>query len=309
MARYYRMPYTKLFIAAMIVATLALIVGDRGRYVAPRVRLFAGHLFRPGQSGVQAIPMRLSGGGMPQGRRDVHGQSGGEAELAAMESAMAQQAAQIESLNMRLADVTQLRLALPAVPLRIVPSSVLSHGYLSPEKGMTINRGRKQGLAERHWVLDGDNLLAGGRRHGIDNQNAVVDTTGIVGIVSQVGDNISVVRPITSPDVCLAASVVHWDAVRQKWLAVPGVGMVRGAGDGKHLRLDDMRVDLDIRPGDYVVTANHGMGVGVMANLVIGRVVSVSRSRADMLHTIVVEPRSKFSELDRVYVLAPDKSG
>lgn len=306
MARYHRTPYTKLFIAAMIVATLALIVGDRGRFVAPRARMLAGHLFRPAQSGAQAIPMRLSGAGGGGGRSgDVIGSLSHDS-LESYQAALAQQAAEISQLRRQLADVSQIRGELPGAALRVIPTSVLSHAYLAPEKGMTIKRGKSQGVAEGHWVVDGDNLITGGRGSGITDQSAVIDPTGIIGIVSQVGSNVSVVKPITSAGVVLPARVVHWDAQSRQWLALPSVGTVSGAGDGKLLKLENMRVDLDVRAGDYVVTASREAGIGIAENLVIGRVVRVSHAPAEMLHTILVEPRSKFSELNRVYVLAPE---
>lgn len=312
MARYHRTPYTKLFIAALIAATFALIIVDRGRFVAPRARLLASHLFRPAQSGVQAIPMRLSGGGMQPtaggGSTSGAGEFGaaGAAEIRQYEAALAQQADEIYRLRRQLMDVARIRGELPQARLRIIPTSVLSHDYLAPGKSMTVDRGKSHGLKERQWVTDGGNFILGGRRSGIVGQSAVIDSMGLIGIVSQVDGGVSKVKPITSRDVVLPARVVHWNAEAEQWIAVDSVGTVSGVGDGKLLKLENMQADLDIRPGDYVVTASREAGIGLAENLIIGRVIHVSRAPAEMLHTILVEPRSKFSELDRVYVLAPE---
>lgn len=79
-------------------------------------------------------------------------------------------------------------------------------------------------------------------------------------------------------------------------------GMVRGSGE-KHLLLDNIPLQEDVRPGDQVVTAGidgvfpRGIPIGVVTDVGPG---------PELFHRIGVRPHIDFGLLDQVYVLTEE---
>ena len=107
---------------------------------------------------------------------------------------------------------------------------------------------------------------------------------------------------ITNSDSRLAAKVVHWDKRTKRWVDTADVGRLVGAGDGRTMRMELVRANVDVEPGDYVVT--YSAGIGIVDSMIIGEVTEVTPGERGLTHQIAVRPRVNLDKLDEVFVLA-----
>ena len=123
-------------------------------------------------------------------------------------------------------------------------------------------------------------------------------------MIDRVDSSVSQMKLVTSTDCRLAARIVHWDGRSGRWVARGGGadGTTEGAGDGVLVKLLHVDRAVEVRAGDYVVTASNETGLA--ENLIIGQVAQVVTRSADLTHTILIEPRADLAKLDEVYVLS-----
>lgn len=132
-----------------------------------------------------------------------------------------------------------------------------------------------------------------GARDSLAVNMPVVVPNGLVGKVSRVYRDHSVVEPLTS-----ASSGVSVITERSR---VRGVLKPRFGGSARWVRweLDYVQARSDIVPGDVVVTS--GLGGVYPAGIRVGRVVSAAEGPLRM--SVEVEPAVDFSRLEQVFVM------
>ena len=122
-----------------------------------------------------------------------------------------------------------------------------------------------------------------GQRDGVLPGMAVVDELGVVGQVTRVEADASVVNLVVDGDQWLAARVRRTGAL----------AVARGVGDGGgELSIEFMSRDADLRIGDELAADGGAYPPGYP----VGQVVSVDRPEGDIHLTARVRPRARFGE-------------
>ncbi len=140
-----------------------------------------------------------------------------------------------------------------------------------------------------------------GRNQGVDKNMPVVNAQGLVGRVTEVGANSC--KVIAVIDASMSVSVMV-ERTRDN-------GMIRGTldtgADSDQMELYYMASDVDLQPGDRIVTT--GVGGVYPKGLLLGEVVEVSRSEGD--YNALVDPAVDFKRIEEVMVIVgmPDLEG
>ena len=138
-------------------------------------------------------------------------------------------------------------------------------------------------------------LINLGTNAGLRENMAVVNASGLVGIIDETYPDASRVLLITSPR-CKAGGIVLRANSRV-------VGVVNGlAGGDAVLQMSNMARDADIVEGDIVVTS--GFGGNHPGGLVIGNVSEVSLNVGGLLKQAKIVPAVDFGRLEEVMVVA-----
>jgi rod shape-determining protein MreC len=136
-----------------------------------------------------------------------------------------------------------------------------------------------------------------GARQGVAADMAVIDASGLIGRVSKVTADYSVVLLISDPSSGVAASIARNKA--------PGI--LRGQGE-QDLLFEPVRAGADVRPGDSVVTQSYQGGV-FPAGIPIGGVARIDRASAQSLVAkVAVRPYADLAALDVVAVVVAKPS-
>ncbi|MBN1135894.1 MAG: rod shape-determining protein MreC [Anaerolineae bacterium] len=129
-----------------------------------------------------------------------------------------------------------------------------------------------------------------GRKAGVARNMPVVTNRGLVGRISDVGDNWSRVLLITD-----VSSTVN--AITQSTRAT---GLLQGRPDGLPVMRDIPQSDT-VSVGDTVFTS--GLGGNLPRQILIGQITSVQRNDYDLYQTAVVQPTVDFYHLEMVLII------
>lgn len=142
-------------------------------------------------------------------------------------------------------------------------------------------------------------IISAGSSDGIRVYDAVVTGRGLVGHVSKVTRDQSLVTMLTDQESAVTARDVKTGAI----------GVLRH-GEGSALILDRVPKEKKILKNDIIVTAGRDQGrLGSFfpRNIPIGYVNSVGQTDVDLSKDVQVRPYVDFSDLDSVLVLVPRK--
>jgi|GEM_PF-5608505 len=132
---------------------------------------------------------------------------------------------------------------------------------------------------------------------GLRGEDPVIYLDNLVGFLSEVGANWSLVRLISSPEVILTG-VDQDDPQRSK-------GIVRG-NYGLSLIMDNILPEAEVRPGDVIVTYLTRPGEATEEVLVIGEVASVEGESSQSVKKAVLRSRLDLLNLEEVFVVKGD---
>lgn len=133
-------------------------------------------------------------------------------------------------------------------------------------------------------------IIKKGQNSGIQRLMAVRNDAGLVGIVSSVSKNYSLVELITNPNVNVPALVLRSGTL----------GVISWESDDKFL-LKNTPKYIDVKPGDTIVTSRHSLKFPPF--IPIGVVVSKSEEEGELFSHIVVKSFVNFSYLEEVFVI------
>jgi len=154
------------------------------------------------------------------------------------------------------------------------------------------------GVSNFDWTITIDK----GSSDGIRMDMPVVASAGLVGHVTRVAPNSSVVELIIDPDSSVAGRL---DVSR-------ATGLLSGEGE-RDLEMGLVDPETEVQPGEQVVTAGYqipGVGQGLYpAGILVGSVSRVLGDDVGLEKTITVRPAVDFSTLDVVLVVLSDGSG
>ena len=155
----------------------------------------------------------------------------------------------------------------------VVPAKVIARDFGSLRDSLYINVGKDKGLAR---------------------EMAVVDGTGLVGIIDQVYDDYAKVLLITSSQCRVGAIVLRHDS--------RAVGITNGKGStGEDLLMKHIYREADIRVGDVIVTS--GYSGYHPANILIGKIVDKRMDEIGLLQEAEVRPSTDIVDVESVLVI------
>lgn len=130
-----------------------------------------------------------------------------------------------------------------------------------------------------------------GRRDGLQSGQAVIDAFGVVGQVDEVFVHSARVVLLTDPDHALPIAVER-----------TGVRTIAyGSGLNTELRLNDLPMNVDLEPGDRLVTS--GLGGAFPAGLPVAEVVDVSRTVGEAFARARLRPLGRLDRSRHLLVL------
>jgi rod shape-determining protein MreC len=124
--------------------------------------------------------------------------------------------------------------------------------------------------------------------------DVVIFKDNLIGRIAQTAPHLSVVSVITQRDNVFTAKTSKTDAL----------GLGRGQ-DGGGVLLDNVVLSDKLQKGDIVITKGDvaSNGQGYPPNLIVGKIVSVSKSPSALFQTAQVESLVKFSKLKIVFII------
>jgi rod shape-determining protein MreC len=183
---------------------------------------------------------------------------------------------QLESIRRQNEQLSELLDVRASLSYTTVAAEVISRRLTSGERVVTLNRGEEAGLAE------GDVVIAGGG--------------ALAGTVVSVGTNFSQVQLLTDSRF----RVVGLDE------ATRTTGLIVGRLD-LPLSMINIPATEEIDVGDTIMTAGIDLGGGIRSpfprGLLIGTVVDVLRSPADVLQSAQVVPAAPLDRLEYVLII------
>lgn len=164
---------------------------------------------------------------------------------------------------------------------------------MKQKSGITGPVARIVGRSTNAW--DRSITIDMGSEEGVAGGMTVMGANGVIGQVSHADAHMSTVRLLTDANSGAAVMIQSSRAD----------GIVRGSISGL-LYLEDLDEDVIPEVGDVVVTS--GLGGSYERGLVVGTVVSVSKTVADSSGDVIVDPNGNVSMLEEVIVVfsAPD---
>lgn len=156
-------------------------------------------------------------------------------------------------------------------PYDFIVADVVSNSVTHLSNYITINKGRKEGVAP---------------------DMGVVSVQGVVGIVSTVSDHFAVVIPLLNPKFRLSCKV----------LGSNYFGSLGWNGrDMRYANLDELPRHVEFQKGDTIVTS--GYSAVFPAGIIVGTVNAFEKQHDDNFYSLDVELATDFLSLNRVRVI------
>ncbi len=150
--------------------------------------------------------------------------------------------------------------------------------------------------------VSGNNFLEGfiinkGENKGIKKRMIAMTGEGLVGQVTSVGNNWSIVQCLSNENIAVAALVQN---------TRDNNGIVKGYKDENNKLLAEIhRLSLDsgIKVGDVIVTS--GLGGIYPPGIRIGSVLSVHEDKGEVMKSAIIQPYVDFTKIEEVFIVVP----
>ena len=148
----------------------------------------------------------------------------------------------------------------------------------------------------------GDNVLDGyvvdkGSDDGIEVGMVVVAAQGLVGRVSKVANNWSIIQCIINENI--KVSVMPENGRQNN-------GILEGYKSSKKevlTKVNYLPMDADVKEGDVIITS--GLGLVYPKEIRIGEVVSVEEDKLKVMKSVIVKPFVDFEKLEELFIVVP----
>lgn len=151
-------------------------------------------------------------------------------------------------------------------------------------------------IGKRGNILDGF-IVDKGTDDGVAKGMVVVASDGLVGQVSSVSENWSIVECIINENIAVS---VMAESTRDN------TGILEGFVDSKNNNLTKVSylpLDSQIKEGDVILTS--GLGLVYPKEIRVGEVVSVEEDKVKVMKSVVVKPYVDFNKLEELMIVAP----
>jgi rod shape-determining protein MreC len=138
-------------------------------------------------------------------------------------------------------------------------------------------------------------ILNKGAKDNVKEGCAVVIKDNLVGVISNVSDNLSKVNLVNNPSFSFTVKTQNG-----------AVGVIKNTGA---LTLDNILLSENIAVGEFILTKGdiNSDGVGIPQDLVVGKIISVEKNPSSLFQRAKVESFVNFGNLFTVFVYIPNK--
>lgn len=148
----------------------------------------------------------------------------------------------------------------------------------------------------------GGNFLDGyivnkGKNENIQKGMIVIAAQGLVGQVTSVGENWSIIQSLVNENIAVSVMV---ESTRD------ATGYLKGFKDSKNRNLAkvyDLPMDSEVKEGDVIMTS--GVGMIYPKEIKIGEVISVEEDKVKVMKSAVVKPYVDFNKLEELFIVSP----
>ncbi|WP_315078394.1 rod shape-determining protein MreC [uncultured Clostridium sp.] len=148
----------------------------------------------------------------------------------------------------------------------------------------------------------GGNFLDGyivnkGENEGIKKGMVVMAAQGLVGQVTSVGSNWSIVQSLINENIAVSVMV---ESTRES------TGYLKGYKDNKNRNLAkvyNLPIDSEVKEGDVIITS--GVGMIYPKEIKIGEVTDVQEDKIKVMKSAVVKPYVDFNKLEELFIVSP----
>lgn len=149
----------------------------------------------------------------------------------------------------------------------------------------------------------GGNFLDGyivnkGKNDNIQKGMIVIAAQGLVGQVTSVGNNWSIIQSLVNENIAVSVMV---QSTRDA-----ATGYLKGFRDSKNSNLAkvyDLPMDSEVKAGDVIMTS--GVGMLYPKEIRIGEVTSVEEDKVKVMKSAVVKPYVDFNKLEELFIVSP----
>ena len=148
----------------------------------------------------------------------------------------------------------------------------------------------------------GGNFLDGyivnkGKNANVQKGMVVIGAQGLVGQVTNVGENWSIIQSLVNENIAVSVMVQR---TRE------ATGYIQGYKDSQNRNLAkvyDLPMESDVKEGDIIVTS--GVGMLYPKEIRIGEVISVEEDKVMVRKNAVVKPYVDFNKLEELFIVSP----
>lgn len=160
-------------------------------------------------------------------------------------------------------------------PYKFIMAQVKNNSVTQMSNYITINKGKKEGITP---------------------QMGVVSESGLVGVVSLVGDHFSVVLPVLNPKFRQSCKVLGRNYAGS---------LIWDGRNARYAQLKELPRHVEFQKGDTVITS--GYSAIFPTGIIVGTVADSRREHDDNFYTLEIELSTNFQTLDYVRVLVNEE--
>lgn len=143
-------------------------------------------------------------------------------------------------------------------------------------------------------------IINKGENANIQKGMVVVAAQGLVGQVTSVGANWSIIQSLANENIVVA---VMADSTRE------ATGYIKGYKDRQNRNLAkvyDLPIDSEIKEGDVIMTS--GVGMLYPKEIRIGEVTKVEEDKIKVMKSAIVKPFVDFNKLEELFIIVPKET-
>ena len=136
-----------------------------------------------------------------------------------------------------------------------------------------------------------------GSNDNIAKGMVVVTNKGLVGQVTSVGTNWSIIQTLANENIAVSVMV---ESTRE------ATGYVTGYTDNQNRKLAkvyDLPMDSEVKEGDVIITS--GVGMIYPKEIRIGEVISVEEDKVKVMKSAIIKPYVDFNKLEELFIVSP----
>jgi len=136
-----------------------------------------------------------------------------------------------------------------------------------------------------------------GKDDNVQKGMIVIAAQGLVGQVTSVGSNWSIVQSLVNENIAVSVMV---QSTRD------ATGYIKGFTDSKNVNLAkvyDLPMESEVKEGDVIMTS--GVGMLYPKEIRIGEVIKVEEDKVRVMKSAIVKPYVDFNKLEELFIVSP----